>query len=730
VLKLSKGTIIKKTIKKFKKAGASVTFLKGELDSLGNSYFMKTPIFTNFLLFFISLFQEDLTILKFNFLVFIIFCLLYIFLIKSVKIIEFRLPHIKRSERKGGKIKLGTILSNAPKKSFYLNENDMKKHVLISGLTGMGKSNLIKSMVTQINYYYPKIPFLLIEFKGEYKKFADLFHEIEVYKPGLDFTINIFDPQKENSEIYAEKLVNMLISCQVFSFQEEYSAQMENILIEIIKNVCSDPLRRNWEGFDYYSKKIQNIMHKKIPYINQTIVSIHNRLRRLKSGPLKPIFETQPKITLQEVIKNKLIIDLSSIIRLGGTKEDAVFFANILFNSIWVQNLKRGESKNIRHFTIIEDSQFFISQNSVRSQVRTNYLEDFALLLRGTGECLININTRPNISEDIMANAGVVISFQLSYDQKMMGRLLALREKNFYYLTKLKVGQCLIKVNSIPTPFLMQVPKIDDLLNNHKINPSKFLKIKKKSIRKFKELKKMESKNNVASQKNERSKLKSKKIHAKHFKTNNDGLNNKIEKSKGYNKAFKSKNLNLIPITKWSETLSNLENLNLINQVSFAYFECNRLFESVLKVFAKRWDLGDIKKKKYKNFLRNLKLLSPTLGNIIFRLLTLKSRLNKQNLPISDVEEFISLLKRIFMTIKIKNEKVHFNFAYIDRSNNNENQIKLSIDKKPLISDNRFPRSENDNQKFDEENLWKSLREALFRFEQKSQLRVLNKYLN
>ncbi|GAG85152.1 unnamed protein product, partial [marine sediment metagenome] len=259
--------------------------------------------------------------------------------------------------------------------------------------------------------------FLLVEFKGEYNKLAGLIHEIQVFKPGLDFTINIFDPQNEDTDIYAEKLVNMLISCQVFSFQEEYSAQMEKVLIEIIKNVCSDPSRRNWEGFNYYSKKIQNRMHKNIPYINQTIVSIHNRLRRLKSGPLKPIFETQPKMTLQDVIKKKIIIDLSNIIRLGGTKEDAVFFANILFNSIWIQNLKHGESQEIRHFTIIEDSQFFISQKSVRSQVRTNYLEDFALLLRGTGECLININTRPNISEDIMANAGVIISFQLSYDQ-------------------------------------------------------------------------------------------------------------------------------------------------------------------------------------------------------------------------------------------------------------------------------------------------------------------------
>ena len=32
------------------------------------------------------------------------------------------------------------------------------------------------------------------------------------------------------------------------------------------------------------------------------------------------------------------------------------------------------------------------------------YLGDFTLLQRGTGECLITIATRPNISKEILAN--------------------------------------------------------------------------------------------------------------------------------------------------------------------------------------------------------------------------------------------------------------------------------------------------------------------------------------
>jgi hypothetical protein len=89
---------------------------------------------------------------------------------------------------------------------------------------------------------------------------------------------------------------------------------------------------------------------------------------------------------------------------------------------------------------------------------------------------------------------------------------------------------------------------------------------------------------------------------------------------------------------------------------------------------------------------------------------------------ISDVEEFITLLKRILLTMKIKNEKVYFNFSYNERSNNIESNIKILTENEPLKPNNGLQLSENDCQKLCDKNLWKSLREALFRFEQKSQL--------
>ena len=61
----------------------------------------------------------------------------------------------------------------------------------------------------------------------------------------------------ENPKIHAEKLLNMLTSCQIITFQEEFSSQMEKIFVEILYSVCADKKRRNWEGFDYYTEKFK-----------------------------------------------------------------------------------------------------------------------------------------------------------------------------------------------------------------------------------------------------------------------------------------------------------------------------------------------------------------------------------------------------------------------------------------------------------------------------------------
>ncbi len=90
----------------------------------------------------------------------------------------------------------------------------------------------------------------------------------------------------------------------------------------------------------------------------------------------------------------------------------------------------------------------------------TSYLEDIALLQRGTGECLITIATRPNISKEILANNGVVVTFKNHIEKDIMCELLNLESDKKSYLSIIDEGQCIIRVNSIKGPFLLGIPYI------------------------------------------------------------------------------------------------------------------------------------------------------------------------------------------------------------------------------------------------------------------------------
>ncbi|MHA2089016.1 MAG: hypothetical protein ACW972_12115, partial [Promethearchaeota archaeon] len=110
------------------------------------------------------------------------------------------------------------------------------------------------------------------------------------------------------------------------------------------------------------------------------------------------------------------------------------------------------------------DAQYFAPQGLLKKNKITSYLEDIALLQRGTGECLITLATRPDISKEILANNGIVLTFKNHLEKDIMCELLNLNIENRKFLSILEEGQCIIRVNSVKEPFLLSVPHIKNEL--------------------------------------------------------------------------------------------------------------------------------------------------------------------------------------------------------------------------------------------------------------------------
>jgi len=375
-------------------------------------------------------------------------------------VVELDNPSVFKSRK--GTIKIGRVMKGDHKKhKFFISLKDLEKHMFICGATGTGKTTFLQNFLMNFTKHH-KIPFMLVEFKGEYHFLQRKIENLLIIRPGENFSINIFNPGDIAPEVHAERVFDILKSGKFLDENAEFSPQMEMVLVEILTKVCGHKQFQSWKGFYDYCKGYAKNKKDEIPMLSQTLISITNRIRRFSLGSLKALFDTDHKIKVDNIFERNILIDLSSIIRLGGEKEDALFFLNMLLKYLWDKNLTRGafNFKGIKHLTIVEDTQYFAPKDITRQNKLTTYLEDIALLQRGTGECLISLATHPDISQEILANCGVLVCFKTHMEKENLCKLLNLDTEHEDYLSILEEGQCLIRTNSIKRPFLLNVPLV------------------------------------------------------------------------------------------------------------------------------------------------------------------------------------------------------------------------------------------------------------------------------
>ena len=306
-----------------------------------------------------------------NFLIIISFCINIICLI--ILPIEI-LPNIPlempiSNDFKKGEIYLGKILYDQKIFcDFHLNLEDLKRHILIYGQTGTGKTSFVKTLLINLNRLYPKIKFILFEFKGEYDNLKRNIPDLQLIKPGNNFTFNLFDKDIFPEDLYPEILFDGFKSCKILDENSEFTPQMEFLMINALKRLEKIDSLRNWDIFLEIIDQLIKENDPKIPQIGQTGIGIKNRLRRYYDGPLRKVFsESIENNTLSSLINQNVIVDLGNILKIGGNKEDVIFFANLILKWIWHFNINREPSENLQHITIFEDSSVYRIKAIIRS---------------------------------------------------------------------------------------------------------------------------------------------------------------------------------------------------------------------------------------------------------------------------------------------------------------------------------------------------------------------------
>ncbi len=169
-----------------------------------------------------------------------------------------------------------------------------------------------------------------------------------------------------------------------------------------------------------------------------------NRLQVLSAEPLGSILKGGPDaLRITELMTKRVIFDLRHVARTGGM-EAARLLYNLVAKRIFEAALRRGITSDLKHVVVLEEASNLIPESYARltaADVTTG--ESMVMLQRATGQGVIVVSTRPNISSNVLANTATKFIFRLPYDSEIGARFLSLDSEQERYLRSSKTGRAM-----------------------------------------------------------------------------------------------------------------------------------------------------------------------------------------------------------------------------------------------------------------------------------------------
>ena len=305
---------------------------------------------------------------------------------------------------------------------FWLSYQDLKRHILILGRTGSGKTRLAHIIVEQI-LRNPDVNVWIFDFHKEY---LDLMakKDFEVYEPGTlerPLYLNMFESQYEEPESYATFLTALLLE-GIKLKGEEVSAQMERALSyavwATVTSVEPNPLTFLNKMFSWCQETENDL-----PTAIYTFYAVANRVKSFFSGISKNIFwVSSSNVDIEEITNRNVIFDLSFLFK-RNLKREILLLVNILLRYTVMTLFRRenliGDDAPPRLVVLLEEGRYLVPWRRISSTMETTAVEDFATLARKYGLGLIIISQSPYlISPDIISNTGTLFLMNTEIPEK------------------------------------------------------------------------------------------------------------------------------------------------------------------------------------------------------------------------------------------------------------------------------------------------------------------------
>jgi hypothetical protein len=328
----------------------------------------------------------------------------------------------------------------------------LREHVAVLGATGTGKTTLVKHLMAELSRK-SDTPWWVFDIKGsDYVDLVDGDGEILVLRPGIDssFVMDFMDSEVDSPEKHAHTTFAILREVLVErGTTSELSPAMEKLLRKAVLRVAEE--EEKGSSVQSLLDAISNLAgDDRIG--GMTRDALLNRLDILSREPLGSILGSGPNaVRISELMNKRVILDLQYVARTGGMDAARLLY-NLIAKRIFDCALQRGIKPGLHHVVVLEEASNLVPESYARhSAADVTTGESMVMLQRATGQGVIVVSTRPNVSSNILANTATKVTFRLPYDSVVGARFMSLDSGQEKYLRTMKRGRALIVMPGIET---------------------------------------------------------------------------------------------------------------------------------------------------------------------------------------------------------------------------------------------------------------------------------------
>ena len=337
------------------------------------------------------------------------------------------------------------FLGNEDNKSVYwYPDKEKNPHMLITGFSGTGKTNILKSIIFELGKF--KIPCLIIDFDEEFLKFS---------KTVLDMKNLSINPLESHNNIplNTEADVSSILK-NLYRLGHQQNAMLIKAIEKSYKdkgiNIKKITKKTKYPNFKDIHRNLLK-MKKANKYNRVTIIKLLNKLDFLFKTE---IFSRKTTIPYKKILSKTIVLELKQL----PTNHVRIIVAEFFLSKLWHHVSQLNKSRKIRLYCIIDESYNITYKGS-----------PLELLLRGLRKYGIGVIVASQKMSDfhqVIANIGSIISFQHRSDKdaKAVGREMNVDPEEIKNL--IRIGSAFVKFASEASARKVQIKEYSIRLKN------------------------------------------------------------------------------------------------------------------------------------------------------------------------------------------------------------------------------------------------------------------------